>query len=710
MSPASESSARPPAPRYGDRVYAGILGKMIGVYLGRPVEQWEHAAIIERFGFVDRYVAGELGLPLVVPDDDLSGTFVFARAAEDCDSLAELDSQRIAQIWLNDIVEGRTTLWWGGFGNSTEHTAFARLKAGIPPPRSGSVGLNGAILANQVGAQIFVEGWAFLASGDRALAARLARQAASVSHDGDALDAAAAMAAMQTAAFEAATLDQIVDAARQAAGDGGIVRAVIDDVAGWSSAKSDWREIRAAIEQRYGPARYGGNCHVVPNFALVMLGLLAGGGDFRRSLAITVTAGWDTDSNAGNLGAILGIWLGPALIEQASDLAEPLGDRLFVSSADGAGAVTDAARLADRFQSQAARLGDRPGQAPASRARLHFGYPASIQGFAAGCVTADGTAHQPPPRNVGSLLVLPLADAAPVHLTTAVFPEPRDFDFPPYALSATPVLHPGDRIEAVVRQVDGAAPIVVAPTVLLQTGAAALVPLSGPETRLAPGRAVPLRWTLPDFGGGHVERVGITAQASGDAGIGLESLDWRYRPNFTYGPDPSNNLADRLFVTNADWFQGASRHRTVRMAHAGADGIALYGPRDWAGYAVSATISADLYESFGLLAAVRGLRRFLAIICDRSGEVRLELRRDGETRCLAAARWEPDPGHRVEMRLDLTSGTVRGRVGETVLDTDLPTAGLCGGIGFLVAGGTVDVHGFQVRSGGADLRSDADVR
>ncbi len=698
MPSASESIARPPAPRYADRIYAGILGKMIGVYLGRPVEQWEHAAIVERFGFVDRYVAGELGLPVVVPDDDLSGTFVFARAAEDCDSLAELDSRRIAQIWLNDIVEGRTTLWWGGFGNSTEHTAFARLKAGVPPPRSGSVGLNGAVLANQVGAQIFVEGWAFLAAGDRALAARLARQAASVSHDGDALDAAAAMAAMQTAAFEAETLRDIVEAARQAAGDGGTIRAVIDDVANWSSAKGDWRDIRAAIEQRYGPGRYGGNCHIVPNFALVLLGLLAGGGDFRRSLAITVTAGWDTDSNAGNVGAILGIWLGPALIEQARDLVEPLGDRLFVSSADGAGAISDAARLTDRFQSLAARLGDRPGQAPESRARFHFGYPTSTQGFVASRDAADAEAHHRPPRNEGSLLVLPLANARPVHLTTAVFPAPRDFDSPPYALSATPILHPGDRIEAVIRQVDGAAPITVAPTVLLRMEAATLETLSGPETRLAPGRTVPLRWTLPDFASGHVERVGITAHASGPASIGLESLDWRHRPSFAYVPDPLNDMADRLFVTNADWFQGASRHRTVRMAHAGADGIALYGPRDWAGYEVSATLSSDLYESFGLLAAVRGLRRFLAIICDRRGEVRLELRRDGETRCLAAAPGGPYPGHRVEVELDLASETVRGRVGETVLTSDLPTAGLSGGIGFLVAGGTVEVHGFRLRS------------
>ncbi len=98
---------------------------------------------------------------------------------------------------------------------------------------------------------------------------------------------------------------------------------------------------------------------------------------------------------------------------------------------------------------------------------------------------------------------------------------------------------------------------------------------------------------------------------------------------------------------------------------------------------------------------MRGLRRYLAIVCDRRGEVRLELRRDGETQCLGAASGVPHLGRPVEVELDLASETASGRVGETVLTSDLPTAGLCGGIGFLVAGGTVDVHGFRLRSDGA---------
>ena len=31
---------------YEERVYAGVLGKIIGVYLGRPFEGWDYARIM----------------------------------------------------------------------------------------------------------------------------------------------------------------------------------------------------------------------------------------------------------------------------------------------------------------------------------------------------------------------------------------------------------------------------------------------------------------------------------------------------------------------------------------------------------------------------------------------------------------------------------------------------------------------------------------
>ena len=51
--------------------------------------------------------------------------------------------KKIGLTWLNYIVENETILWWGGVGNSTEHTAFQNLKNGIHAPHSGSIKNNG---------------------------------------------------------------------------------------------------------------------------------------------------------------------------------------------------------------------------------------------------------------------------------------------------------------------------------------------------------------------------------------------------------------------------------------------------------------------------------------------------------------------------------------------------------------------------------------
>ena len=42
--------------RYEEQVYAAVLGKIVGVYLGRPFEGWHKTAIEKKWGLVDRYV------------------------------------------------------------------------------------------------------------------------------------------------------------------------------------------------------------------------------------------------------------------------------------------------------------------------------------------------------------------------------------------------------------------------------------------------------------------------------------------------------------------------------------------------------------------------------------------------------------------------------------------------------------------------------
>ena len=104
-----------------------VLGKLIGVYWAsvRGLDPRAHHGRAGRDQLLRPRAAGK---PLIVTDDDISGTFTFLRALADYDYRPDLSPAQIGQTWLNYLIEKRAILWWGGMGNSTEHTAFLRLK------------------------------------------------------------------------------------------------------------------------------------------------------------------------------------------------------------------------------------------------------------------------------------------------------------------------------------------------------------------------------------------------------------------------------------------------------------------------------------------------------------------------------------------------------------------------------------------------------
>ena len=69
---------------YEEKVYSGVLGKIIGVYLGRPFEGWWYDRIIKELGPINYYVNDKLDFPLPVSDDDITGTFTFLRTFREC--------------------------------------------------------------------------------------------------------------------------------------------------------------------------------------------------------------------------------------------------------------------------------------------------------------------------------------------------------------------------------------------------------------------------------------------------------------------------------------------------------------------------------------------------------------------------------------------------------------------------------------------------
>jgi ADP-ribosylglycohydrolase len=610
----------PLPPDYAERVYAGVLGKIIGVYLGRPFEQWTHRQVEERLGEIRDYVTGHpaieparRGNPLVVTDDDISGTFTFVRALADYGPA--VTPAQIGQTWLNYVVEERSTHWWGGVGVAAEHTAFLHLKDGLRAPETGSAARNGKVLSEQIGAQIFIDGWAMACPGDSERAADLARRAASVSHDGEAVLAAQVVAALEAQAFVEEDIGALLDGAVALIPRDSVIYRAIDDIRGWHAGEPDWRRTRERIEARYGYDRYRGVCHVVPNHALIVHALLHGRGDFDESLMIVNTSGWDTDCNSGNLGCVLGIRNGPAGI--APRWRQPVADRMYLSSADGGRAITDAATEAVHVVNAGRAMAGEPRWTPA--ARFHFALPGSVQGFTGPVEHVDGA----------------LAIHGPGVAVTPTFIPPEAIGMTGYELQACPTLYSGQTLRA---GIDGAPCRLL---VRVYGASDGLTTLYGPE-----GGAH--QWRVPDTGGQPIAQVGV--EASGPAR--LDWLTWDGAPDVTLTrPADGGTMWRRAWVHGVDRFDPAWPE-PFRLIQNRGRGLLIQGTREWTDYEVAAAVVPETVAAAGIAARVQGMRRYYALVLHQD-EVRLLRELDGTTTLASARLRRRDYGepHALELRV-----------------------------------------------------------
>lgn len=316
---------------YIEKIYAGWLAKIIGIRLGAPVEGWSSKKIKDVFGKLDRYA---IDYQQFAADDDSNGPLFFLRALEDSGKRADLCADDVAEAMLNYVPYEHGFFWWGGYGCSTEHTAYLNLQAGIPAPRSGSIGQNGKAVAEQIGGQIFIDCWGLVAPGNPDLAAKLAREAASVTHDGDGIYGGIFIAVCISAAFEDDNITSIIETGLSYLSSDSryykIVREVMDY---YRQNPNDSEDCLDYIQKHHGYDKYPGNCHIIPNTAVMILALLYGEGDFARTLHICNRCGWDTDCNVGNIATIMGVRGGLAAI--SPELRKPVNDFLACSSVIG---------------------------------------------------------------------------------------------------------------------------------------------------------------------------------------------------------------------------------------------------------------------------------------------------------------------------------------------------------------------------------------
>lgn len=617
--------------KYQNTIYAGVLGKILGVYLGRPVEGWTYEKIMNTFGQVYYYKNHKTGAPLIVPDDDISGTFAFFRALEDNQYDPELSAEAIGDAWLNYIVENETILWWGGLCRSTEHTAYLRLKNGIKAPESGSEKLNGKSMSEQIGSEIFIDTWALANPNNPQRAAEMARKAASVSHDGLAIDAAVYLAVLEAMAFEEKSINKLLDKGLEYI-DNPFFKELIKELRERCAKAKNWHEVRAWIAEEHGYDKYPGNCPMVTNHLTLLMAFIMAGDNFQESIMIASSAGWDTDCNSGNVGCLNAIRLGLDCFAKGADLRKPVADRLYVVTSDSGETISDAVLETRKIVKAAAALAGEEIEIP--KERYAFEYPGSVQGV----IPFDDNKEEQVLSNIENSFEstgeygckISYTGLGPgVHASccvdTFIDLKPKGVEGTSYFdVLCSPTLYSGQEIKAEVLALDNVNPSF---TFFIQyfDENDQLDIAYGEKIQLAKGKN-DITWIVPDTAGHAIYRLGIKLESNIrlDGSIILKTLDWTNAPiryemgrsmamTPTLTPWTTTTAWLKTFVSSADHFN-PDYTVTFSICHAYENGVVTTGSSAWGDYSVSSIITFSQQDAAGLVARAKGHRQYYGAV------------------------------------------------------------------------------------------------
>jgi hypothetical protein len=451
---------------------------------------------------------------------------------------------------------------------------------------------------------------------------------------------------------------------------------------------------------------------MVPNHGLIILSLLYGDDDFQKSLMIVNTSGWDTDCNSGNVGCLLGIKNGLAGIDAGPDWRGPVADRLYLPTADGGRAITDAVTETYRVVNIGRALAGEEPLAPKGGARFHFELPGAVQGFrpedgveSKGTVTVENMqGHSQWGRRSLALRYHHVASGRPARVATATFIPPEAANMPGYGLLASPTLYPGQTVRAAVTADDENQGPITCRLYLRRYGAKdELVRVYGPEAVLGPGAGHEFMWRIGGTGDEPIAEIGVELGSihRADGIVYLDYLTWDGAPDVVLArPAAGGTMWRRAWVNGVDQLSEWAPE-PYRLIQNHGRGLLIQGTREWTDYRVSADVTPHMVKAAGIAARVQGMRRFYALLLCNDGKVRLIKALDGDT-VLAETDfpWQFGETHELSLQVmgDRLQAWVDGRLLFDVKDADRPLTG--GGVALACEEGRTATSSVMVRPAG----------
>ena len=324
-----------------DKLHGAWLGRICGCMLGKSVEGVRtnelvpflqetgnypmHRYILKsdlektdlnqyKFPFASRPYADTIdGMPV---DDDTNYTVLYQEVVEKYGR--DFTPMDVSQAWV--AMQSKNAYC------TAERVAFCNFIKGYAPPDSASYKNP---YREWIGAQIRGDYFGYINPGDPELAAEMAWRDACVSHIKNGIYGEMFVAAMLAVAAETDNITDII-----LGGLGQIpctsrlyedIHKILDAYRGGVTQQECFRRIHEQYDEYSGH----GWCRTNSNAMIVAASLLYGGGDYGKSICMSVETGFDTDCNGATVGSILGMAFGSAVI--GKEWSTPIGDTLHTS-------------------------------------------------------------------------------------------------------------------------------------------------------------------------------------------------------------------------------------------------------------------------------------------------------------------------------------------------------------------------------------------
>jgi len=267
--------------KFLDKIHGCWYGKCLGGAAGAPVEGIKRLIEIEDFT--------EIFNP-DLPNDDLDLQLLWLDVLKTKGTI--INSCDLADAWVEKC--------WYPF---SEYGYFLKnYIRGIKPPYSGIV--NNSFFKEGMGCPIRSEIWGIISAGNPNLAMQYAYMDATLDHADNSVYAEQFLAVVESMAFFVSDINELVEIGMKYIPKESKLYRCFEAIIDMNKSGEDWKDARKMVLNRFSHPDF---TNVVQNLGFVLIALLWGKADMKKTINIALKCGYDTDCTCASAASVVGI-------------------------------------------------------------------------------------------------------------------------------------------------------------------------------------------------------------------------------------------------------------------------------------------------------------------------------------------------------------------------------------------------------------------